>query len=61
MLRKAMLLSRVKGGMDMWVARTDGGGSMVPTDYLMKATSRVQDMYVKKFRTSVHRAFGPNT
>lgn len=44
MLRKAMLLSRVKGGMDTWVARTDGGGSMVPTDYLMKATSKVQGM-----------------
>lgn len=45
----------------MWLGRTGGGGSMVPTDCLMKATSSIQDMYVKKFRTSVHRAFGQNT
>lgn len=47
--------------MDTWVARTDSGGFMVPRDCLMTATSRVQDMYGEKFRTSVHRAFGQNT
>jgi len=52
--------------MDTWAVRTDGQGSVVPTDHPVKAVSRVRDrsagsIPLLKFRTSVHRECGQAT
>lgn len=65
-LRKAVPSSQSEGGMHTWAVRTAGPGSVVPTDHIMEAVSRVQDGSVGstpplKFRTSVHRECGQAT